>query len=292
MAGEIVLNVFLLLLGFVLLVKGADFFVDGAAGIAKKLKISTFIIGVTVVALGTSAPELAVTVTDALGGSGELHNLTRDYTEIELAILENVLGKVVVKLQDAWRNSIDCTARLTSVETNARLLQVIAPEEIIVIVMLNVKIGDMTAPMTICIPAESLEEVIDKFSVRYTRTNNRRLDPDHERIKKEILLQGVCNTDMKIQATFDRLELKLWEIMQLQPMDVIPLNKRIDDDVDITLGGVPWFTAKLGELDDKKAIKLNRCINPVEEPALPGEDPEEDGEDSWLVGSEMRETRK
>ena len=227
-----------------------------------------------------------------LGGSGELHNLTRDYTEIELAILENVLGKVVVKLQDAWRNSIDCTARLTSVETNARLLQVIAPEEIIVIVMLNVKIGDMTAPMTICIPAESLEEVIDKFSVRYTRTNNRRLDPDHERIKKEILLQGVCNTDMKIQATFDRLELKLWEIMQLQPMDVIPLNKRIDDDVDITLGGVPWFTAKLGELDDKKAIKLNRCINPVEEPAPPGEDPEEDGEDAGLVGSEMRETRK
>ncbi len=203
-----------------------------------------------------------------------------------------MLGKVVVKLQDAWRNSIDCTARLTSVETNARLLQVIAPEEIIVIVMLNVKIGDMTAPMTICIPAESLEEVIDKFSVRYTRTNNRRLDPDHERIKKEILLQGVCNTDMKIQATFDRLELKLWEIMQLQPMDVIPLNKRIDDDVDITLGGVPWFTAKLGELDDKKAIKLNRCINPVEEPALPGEDPEEDGEDAGLVGSEMRETRK
>ena len=51
-AGTIVLNVFLLLLGFVLLVKGADFFVDGASGIAKKLKVSTFIIGVTVVALG------------------------------------------------------------------------------------------------------------------------------------------------------------------------------------------------------------------------------------------------
>lgn len=85
MAGEIVLNVFLLLLGFVLLVKGADFFVDGAAGIAKKLKISTFIIGVTVVALGTSAPELAVTVTDALGGSGEL-------------ITGNILGSNIINI--------------------------------------------------------------------------------------------------------------------------------------------------------------------------------------------------
>lgn len=68
MAGLAVLNVFLLIIGFVLLVKGADFFVDGASGIAKKLKVSTFIIGVTVVALGTSAPEMAVTVISAVKG--------------------------------------------------------------------------------------------------------------------------------------------------------------------------------------------------------------------------------
>ena len=65
-----VVNIILLLLGFVLLVKGADFFVDGAAGIAKKLKISTFIIGVTIVAIGTSAPELAVTIVDAVKPDG------------------------------------------------------------------------------------------------------------------------------------------------------------------------------------------------------------------------------
>ncbi len=65
-----IVNLILLILGFVLLVKGADFFVDGAAGIAKKLKISTFIIGVTVVAVGTSAPELAVTIADVLKPDG------------------------------------------------------------------------------------------------------------------------------------------------------------------------------------------------------------------------------
>lgn len=67
-----VINIVLLLLGFVMLVKGADYFVDGAAGIAKKLRISTFIIGVTVVAIGTSAPELAVTVVDAVSGTGNV----------------------------------------------------------------------------------------------------------------------------------------------------------------------------------------------------------------------------
>lgn len=79
------LKVVLLVVGFVLLVKGADFFVDGASGIAKKLKISTFIIGVTVVALGTSAPEMAVTIVDAVGGSGDL-------------IVGNILGSNVINI--------------------------------------------------------------------------------------------------------------------------------------------------------------------------------------------------
>lgn len=83
--GKIILEIFLLILGFALLVKGADFFVDGASGIAKKLKISTFIIGVTVVAVGTSAPELAVTVMDALGGTGEL-------------IVGNILGSNIINI--------------------------------------------------------------------------------------------------------------------------------------------------------------------------------------------------
>jgi len=61
--------VFLLLVGFVLLVKGADFFVDGASGIAAKLKVSSFIIGLTVVALGTSAPEAAVSIIGGIKAS-------------------------------------------------------------------------------------------------------------------------------------------------------------------------------------------------------------------------------
>ena len=85
MVGTAILKIFLLLVGFVLLVKGADFFVDGASGIAEKLKVSTFIIGVTVVALGTSAPEAAVTIMDATTGSGDL-------------IVGNILGSNILNI--------------------------------------------------------------------------------------------------------------------------------------------------------------------------------------------------
>ncbi len=66
------LNVFLLIVGFVLLVKGADFFVDGSSSIAKTLGIPGFVIGLTIVAMGTSAPEAAVSISAGIAGSNEI----------------------------------------------------------------------------------------------------------------------------------------------------------------------------------------------------------------------------
>lgn len=69
---EIVIQLLILALGFVLLVKGSDFFVDGAAGVASRLGIPEIVIGLTIVAMGTSAPEAAVSITGALKGSADI----------------------------------------------------------------------------------------------------------------------------------------------------------------------------------------------------------------------------
>lgn len=67
-----ILSIIVLVIGFLLLVKGADFFVEGASDIARKLGIPSIVIGLTIVALGTSLPELAVSVTAALKGSNDI----------------------------------------------------------------------------------------------------------------------------------------------------------------------------------------------------------------------------
>ncbi|MCD8205251.1 MAG: calcium/sodium antiporter [Clostridia bacterium] len=72
MVGESILQIVLLIVGFVLLIRGADFLVDGASGLAGKLNISTFVIGLTVVAIGTSAPEIAVSIVAGIEGNGEI----------------------------------------------------------------------------------------------------------------------------------------------------------------------------------------------------------------------------
>ena len=69
---EILIAIVLLVVGFVLLIKGADFFVEGSSSVAKRLRVPSIIIGLTIVAMGTSLPELAVSVTASMSGNNAL----------------------------------------------------------------------------------------------------------------------------------------------------------------------------------------------------------------------------
>ena len=80
-----ILNLIMLIFGFIILIKGADFFVDGASGIAGNFKVSKMLIGLTIVAFGTSAPELAVSIKSLLVGSGDI-------------VLGNVIGSNILNI--------------------------------------------------------------------------------------------------------------------------------------------------------------------------------------------------
>ena len=109
----------LLILGFVLLIKGADFFVDGSSSVAKLLKVPTIVIGLTVVAFGTSMPEMSVSVTAALQGSNDL-------------AVSNVLGSNIFNLLVV----LGCCAILNPVQAKWSLLKKEFPFSIFIAVIL------------------------------------------------------------------------------------------------------------------------------------------------------------
>lgn len=80
-----ILNIFLLVLGFIILIKGADLFVDGASGLAANFKVPKIVIGLTIVAFGTSAPELAVGIKSIISGNGDI-------------VLGNVIGSNILNI--------------------------------------------------------------------------------------------------------------------------------------------------------------------------------------------------
>ncbi len=198
-----------------------------------------------------------------LGGTGKGYQITRDFTDIEIALIESVLNKFTKYFDDSWGKYIEIETSLQSVETNPRLVQVSAPEDVVLIVSLEIRIRELTGTMSICMPALNLEQLMEGFTSKYARFNKQRMD-DRAENRKSVIMNSLNQSDLELKAILDTIDIDINDILQLQVNDVIPLNKRVDSDITITIDNNPWFTAKLGETKLRKAIKINQLVNKEE----------------------------
>ena len=190
-----------------------------------------------------------------MGGSGSVYAPDREYTEIEMALLDLVLTNIAQYMQEAWSNFFPLKIMLHSVETDGRLLQAYSQQDVVVIASLEVRDGDYSGMMNICMPAENLEEVIDGFSVKYSRSEKHH-DAHKEQQKKNIILEYLKESDLEVEAILDSCQMELSDVGMLQPGDIIALNKKINSNINVTIEGIPWCTARMGEVDQMKALKL------------------------------------
>ena len=111
---------------------------------------------------------LGFTIVDRmLGGGGAPLERNRDFTEIELIILERVLEVCTNLLVDPWESVVSIEPRLERIETNSQFAQFISPGEMTAIITMSVKIGSVEGLMNICIPYSCVEPVIDKLNTKY-----------------------------------------------------------------------------------------------------------------------------
>ncbi|MDE7405006.1 MAG: flagellar motor switch protein FliM [Lachnospiraceae bacterium] len=114
------------------------------------------------------SPNLGFAMIDRmLGGQGMPLEKNRDFSEIEMTILQRLLVICMQLMREPWRNVIDINPMMERIETNAQFAQVIAPSDMIAIVSMSVKIGDVEGLMNICLPYFTLEDVMDKLNTKY-----------------------------------------------------------------------------------------------------------------------------
>ncbi len=190
-----------------------------------------------------------------LGGSGSVKNVDRSYTAIELELLNFVFKNITKYFQEIWSNYFEVSVAFTNIETNGRLLQAFSPQDVVVIVSLEIKDENNTSTANICMLAENLEEIIRSFSTRYAHAVKQQ-DPAKEKLKRGVIIDNLKKTSLDIEAVLDTCKMSVAEIANLQVNDVIALNKKIDGNISVNLEGIPWYTARLGEVDRKKAVKL------------------------------------
>jgi flagellar motor switch protein FliM len=191
-----------------------------------------------------------------LGGDGPYIEINRDFTEIEIGIMKAVMEKMANILKEAWAPYLEINPKLLGIETNARASQSIAPDEVIVLVTLEVEIKEVTNIITISLPAVNMETVMSKFNDQYSQ-GLKRYDAAREEKRREGILKGINNSYLKIDVVFAETQISLADILTLQPDDIIPLNMPITGNAAVKINNNLWFDGKVGVNNNRKAIKID-----------------------------------
>lgn len=193
-----------------------------------------------------------------LGGVGSGVSPNRDYTDIELGIMSNIFQKFALYMRDAWRDYIDVNITLNTIETNPRLIQVYAPEDIVVIVSFEVKMQDIVGTLNICIPAIGLEELMGSFVSKYSRISKKLSDDAKKELAKKVIKKAIYASDLKMDVVLDEVQMELADILHLRVNDVIKLENTANGEIKVLVDSQPWFYGKMGVVKSNKAVKITK----------------------------------
>lgn len=194
-----------------------------------------------------------------LGGKGSYSDVNRDFTEIEITIMTDIMKSFSGLLKEPWMSHIDLEPRFIGIETNSRVVQTIGHEDTVIIVALEVEINDTKSIVSVCIPAINLDEIMGKFISRYTR-NGRKIDAGREQDRRDSILRGITTTELVVKAVLGEINLDMYEVLTLQVNDVIPLDKKISSNITVKVGDRVWCDGKLGTYNNKKAIMIENFL--------------------------------
>lgn len=204
------------------------------------------------------AENIGYTVVDRmLGGNGVPLEKTRDFSEIELSILERIMNVCTNLLKEPWQSVLPLNPRLERIETNSQFAQIISPNEMTSIVTMNIKIGNVEGLMNVCIPYSCVEEIIDKLNTKFWYSNIRTQDKE---AYHDVIETAISRARIPIRAILGKSTISVTDFVNIQKGDIIRLNTRIDDELDVYVGNVKKFTALPGSSNESYAVRVTSII--------------------------------
>ena len=196
-----------------------------------------------------------------LGGEGEPLDKTREFSDIELSIMQKIMVMLTQLLRDPWKNVLEISPVLTRLETNPSFAQIIAPGEMIAVITLNIKIGDVEGFMNMCLPFITLEDVMDRLNTKYWFSTMQENKDEDAQENIEAMLRRV---DIPVKAVLGTSKITVNDFMNLQIGDCIRLDAKVDSDMNIYVGNIKKFTALPGASDDSYAVRVTSVIREEE----------------------------
>jgi len=207
------------------------------------------------------SPELTFLILDRLlGGRGDQPTKVRDLTEIETVIIRKVSERILMAFRMAWSEIHDVEPSIESLETNPQLLQVVPPNEIVATATLEVRIGEATGAMSVCLPYLTLESVMPKLS-RQVWFSAKFEHKDGEKAENSRIRGNISKVKLPVSIELGRTKISINDLLQLKPGDSIQLDTPANHDVRVLVNGRIKFYAQPGVIGKRLAVKTTRVAD-------------------------------
>jgi flagellar motor switch protein FliM len=198
-------------------------------------------------------PSIAFTMVDRmLGGAGQTAPPTRALTEIEQNVLDAVVRLLLEHLTETWRGIGEVNFKIQGRETRPQMLQITGPNEVVIALSFDLKLGDRRGTLRLCIPAATIESMEEKVAMGWHRTR-----PEPTPQQAAHLQANLGRVPLHVTALL-QTSMEARELLALKAGDVMALEHAAADPVDVHVGDVRRFTGRLTTSERGTALLIEQ----------------------------------
>lgn len=205
-------------------------------------------------------PSIIYPIVDRLLGGGKTATQDvpqRPLTEIELQLVSRITKQAIQALDNAWSNICQLKLKVSQIESNPQLVQIVPPNEVIVLISFELSMGDIRGIMNLCIPFNTIEPLSGKLSSDSWATYSKKGGDARQTVKLET---SVIHAAVEVVVHLAKARLTAQELAQLAVGDVILTENSPQTGAEVLVEGTPLFVAYPGVLKGHKAIRMGQPI--------------------------------
>ena len=199
------------------------------------------------------------------GGDGNTAMKTRVLTEIEDAVMRRFVNTAMTHFKEAWANVTIMHPVLETTESNPQFTQIVPPSDMVVIVTLQMKVGEIEGMMNICIPYLVLEPIMSKLTTTFWVASTISKDEGEDQVS--LIQQKIERTKVPFVVEVGAVHISIREFLTLGFGDVLQLDTRVKDDLPCRIGTKPKFYCRPGTSGKKMAVQITKVIDEEQQEA-------------------------
>ncbi|QQK80246.1 flagellar motor switch protein FliM [Salicibibacter cibi] len=199
-------------------------------------------------------PQIGYAMLDRiLGGVGADYNKIENLTEIETRILSQMSTYLMDSFQQAWQSLVEIEPKMVDLEVNPQFMQMVSPNETVVVVSLSAMVGETAGMINVCLPYVVLEEILPKLSGHYWMQTTKKTRDEQEEEKIET---SVRQAQLPLQTVLGHSTISVEELLYLSKGDVIELDQGVNDALIAYVGSEPKFYVQAGKKNQRLAVQV------------------------------------